>query len=153
MADTVAQWIFPATRMKYTTVSTPPTQVMIVCSRMIVSNPSAALPTMSTVMIRKAITLVAVPALQCSCANTVAVASVASAVSTISQPTLSIHETSAGSLFPCTPNAARDSTSVGADPRLPATAMKPTSRNETTIPISPATQACQKEMPKPSTYA
>src|SRR3984885_1526626 len=139
------------TRMKYTTVKIRVTTVMIVCSRMIVSNPSAALPTMSTVMIRNATTLVTSPELQPSRANTVAVASVASTVSTISQPTLSIHETSAGSLFPCTPNAARDSTSVGADPRLPATAMNPTSRNETTIPISPATQACQKEMPKPST--
>ncbi len=78
-------------------------------------------------------------------------ASVASTVSTISQPTFSIHDTSAGSLLPCTPNAARDSTSVGADPRLPATAMNPTSRNETTMPITPATQACQNEMPKPST--
>ena len=78
-------------------------------------------------------------------------ASVASTVSTISQPTLSIQDTSAGSLLPCTPNAARDSTSVGADPRLPATAMNPTSRKLTTIPISPATHACQNEMPKPST--
>ena len=151
MADTVAQWIFPATRMKYTTVSTPVTQVMTVCSRMIVSNPSAALPTMSTVMIRKAITLVPVPALQCSCANTVAVASVASTVSTISQPTLRIHDTRAGSLLPCTPNAARDSTSVGADPRLPATAMKPTSRNDTTMPMNPARHACQNETPPSST--
>src|SRR3984957_19140715 len=141
------------TRMKYTTVSTPVTTVMIVCSRMIVSNPSAALPTISTVMTRKAMTLVTSPELQPSRLNTVAVASVASTVSTISQPTLRIHETAAGSLLPCTPNAARDSTSVGADPRLPATAMNPTSRNETTMPMNPATQACQNEIPKPSTYA
>ena len=129
----------------------PVTTVMIVCSRMIMSKPSAALPTISTVMTRNAMTLVTSPELQPSRWNTVAVASVASTVSTISQPTLRIQETIVGSLFPCTPKAARDSTSVGADPRLPATAMNPTSRNETTIPISPATQACQKEMPNPST--
>ena len=129
----------------------PVTTVMIACSRMIVSKPSAALPTISTVMTMKAITLVTSPELQPSRWNTVAVASVASTVSTISQPTLSIQDTRAGSLLPCTPNAARDSTSVGADPRLPATAMNPTSRKVTTIPISPATQACQNEMPKPST--
>ncbi len=137
--------------MKYTIVSTPVTTVMMVCSRMIMSNPSAALPTISTVMTRNAMTLVTSPELQPSRWNTVAVASVASTVSTISQPTLRIQETSVGSLLPCTPNAARDSTSVGADPRLPATAMNPTSRNETTIPITPATHACQKEMPNPST--
>ena len=134
-------------------MSTPVTTVMIACSRMIVSNPSAALPTISTVMTRNAMTLVTSPELQPSRWNTVAVASVASTVSTISQPTFRIQETSAGSLFPWTPNAARDSTSVGAEPRLPATAMNPTSRNETTIPITPATQACQNEIPKPSTYA
>jgi len=66
---------------------------------------------------------------------------------------LRTQETIVGSLFPCTPNAARDSTSVGADPRLPATAMNPTSRNDTTMPTAPATQACQNEIPNPSTYA
>ena len=45
---------------------------------MIVSNPSAALPTISTVMTRKAITLVTSPELQPSRWNTVAVASVVS---------------------------------------------------------------------------
>src|ERR1700678_1658283 len=126
---------------------------MIACSRMIVSNPSAALPTISTVMIRNAMTLVTSPELQPSRWNTVAVASVASTVSTISQPTLSTHDTSAGGLLPGPPKAPRDNTRVGADPRLPATAMNPTSRNETTIPITPATQACQNEIPKPSTCA
>ena len=118
---------------------------------MMVSKPSAALPTISTVMTRKAITLVTSPELQPSRWNTVAVASVASTVSTISQPTLRIQDTRAGSLLPCTPNAARERTSVGAEPRFPATAMNPTSRKLTTIPISPATHACQNEMPKPST--
>jgi hypothetical protein len=51
-------------------------------------------------------------------------------------------------LLPFTPKAARLRTSVGAEPRLPATATKPQSRNETTMPTIPATTACQKEMPK-----
>jgi hypothetical protein len=49
-----------------------------------------------------------------------------------------------------TPNAARLSTSVGAEPRLPAMATKPHSRNETTMPTTPATTACQNEMPNPN---
>ena len=133
------------------TVKIPVTTVMTACSRMMVSKPRAALPTISTVMTMKAITLVTSPALQPSWWNTVAVARVASTVSTISQPTFSIQDTRAGSLLPCSPNAARDSTSVGADPRLPATAMNPTSRKLTTIPISPAATAWPNEMPKPST--
>src|SRR5215469_14302501 len=135
------------------TVSTPVTTVMIACSRMIVSNPSAALPTMSAVMMRNAMTLVTFPDDQPSWWNTVAIASVASTTRMISHPTFSSHDTSDGSLLPCTPNAARDSTSVGADPRLPATAMNPTSRNDTTIPIRPATHACQNDKPPSSTYA
>jgi len=42
---------------------------------------------------------------------------------------------------------------VGAEPRLPATAMSPQNRKETMIPISPSAIACQKETPKPSTNA
>ncbi len=42
---------------------------------------------------------------------------------------------------------------VGAEPRLPATAMNPQSRNETMMPISPSATACQNETPKPSTNA
>ncbi|HEX6453810.1 MAG TPA: hypothetical protein VF060_30655 [Trebonia sp.] len=151
--DTAVQWILPAARAKYTTVSTPVTTVMTACSRMIVSNPSAALPTISTVITTNATTLVASPELHPSRPNTVAVASVASTVSTISHPTLRTHATSVGSLFPVTPNAARDSTSVGAEPRLPASEMNPTSRNDATIPISPATHACQNDSLNPSTYA
>ncbi len=127
------------------------TTVMTACSRMIVSKPSTPPPTMRTVMIRKAMILVPSPPPQPSRANTVAVASVASAVSTISQPTQRIQEMTDGSLLPRTPKAARDRISVGAEPRLPASAMKPHSRNDSTIPIRPATEACQNEMPNPST--
>ena len=95
--------------------------------------------------------LVASPPPQPSRWNTVAVASVASAVSTISQPTHSTHEITDGSLLPRTPNAARDRIRVGAEPRFPATAMKPHSRKDRTIPIRPATEACQNEIPKPRT--
>jgi hypothetical protein len=71
--------------------------------------------------------------------------------STVSQPTVSSQEITAGSLLPRTPNAARLSTMVGAEPRLPATAMKPHRRNETTIPTIPTHSACQNEIPNPST--
>ncbi len=83
--------------------------------------------------------------------NTVAVASVARMISTVSQPTVSSQEITAGSLLPRTPNAARLSTMVGADPRLPATAMNPHSRKDTTMPTTPTMTACQNEMPNPST--
>jgi hypothetical protein len=33
---------------------------------------------------------------------------------------------------------------------LPATATKPQSRNEKTMPMTPAISDCQKEVPKPS---
>jgi hypothetical protein len=66
---------------------------------------------------------------------------------------LRIHATIVGSRFPRTPNAARDSTSVGADPRFPANEMNPTSRNDARMPISPAAHACQNDTPNPSTYA
>ena len=72
-----------------------------------------------------AMILVGVPLAQPSRSKTVAVARVARIVSTVSQPTVSIQEMTAGSRLPSTPNAARLSTSVGADPRLPATATKP----------------------------
>ena len=39
---------------------------------------------------------------------------------------------------------------VGAEPRLPAIAMTPQSRNETTMPTTATSAACQNEMPKPS---
>ena len=51
-------------------------------------------------------------------------------VRTVSQPRVSSQEITAGSRLPRTPNAARDSTIVGAEPRLPASATNPHSRNE-----------------------
>ena len=77
-------------------------------------------------------------------------ASVANAVSTVSQPTVRIHEIADGNRLPRTPNAARESSIVGADPRLPAIATNPHSRNENRIPTTPATSACQNEMPNAS---
>ena len=79
-----------------------------------------------------------------------AVASVAMIVRTVSQPTDISHEINAGSRLPRTPNAARESTIVGADPRLPANATSPHSRNEKTMPTRPVIAACQNEIPKPS---
>ena len=38
---------------------------------------------------------------------------------------------------------------VGAFDRLPASELKPTKRNERTVPIIAAAVACQNEMPKP----
>ena len=74
---------------------------------------------------------------------------VARAISTVSQPTSSTQEITAGSRLPRTPYAARLSTIVGAEPRLPPTAMNPHSTNENTMPITPAIRACQKEIPNP----
>ena len=82
-----------------------------------------------------------------------AVASVARIVSAVSQPTVSSQEIAVGSLLPRTPNAARESTIVGAEPRLPASATMPQSRNENRIPTTPATTACQNEIPNPSVNA
>ena len=42
---------------------------------------------------------------------------------------------------------------VGAEPRLPASAITPQSTNETTMPTIPATTACQNDTPKPSVNA
>ena len=69
----------------------------------------------------------------------------------VSQPMETSHETTPGTFCPLTPNAARLSTIVGAEPRLPAIAMTPQSAKETTIPTTVTTAACQNEMPKPST--
>ncbi len=107
--------------------------------------------TISRVTTTRAMTLVEVPPPQPSRSKTVAVARVASAVSTVSQPTVSAHEIADGRRLPRTPKAARLRTMVGADPRLPARATNPHSRNESRIPTTPAASACQKEMPKPST--
>ncbi len=153
MADTVLQWILSATSTTKTTVSTAVTTVMTVCMRMIKSKPITPPAMVSAVTTISAMTFVAVPPPQPSRSNTVAVASVARMISTVSQPTVSSQEIADGSLLPRTPKAARPSTMVGIEPRLPATAMNPQSRNEITMPTSPAAAACQNEMPKPSSNA
>ena len=153
IADTVCQWMWLATSAMNTMVRTPVTQVITVCMRMIRSKPSTPPATVSALTTIRAMTLTTVPPPQPSRSNTVAVASVARMISTVSQPTVSSQEMSEGSLLPRIPNAARPSTMVGAEPRLPATAMNPQSRKETMIPISPSAIACQNETPKPSTNA
>ena len=71
----------------------------------------------------------------------------------VSQPIEVSQEMTPGSFWPLTPKAARDSTMVGADPRLPAIAMMPQRANETITPTTVTSTACQNEMPKPSTNA
>src|SRR5580693_6958817 len=153
MADTVCQWILSATSAMNTTVNTPVTIVIQVCSRMIRSKPITPPKMVSPTTRISAITLVPSPPPVPTRWNTVAVASVARMTSTVSQPTVSSQEITVGSLLPLTPNAARLSTIVGAEPRLPATAMNPQARNDSTIPATPTMRACQNEMPKPSTNA
>lgn len=126
---------------------------MTVWNLMIRSKPITPTTTTSAATRTSAITLVPVPPPVPSRPKTVAVAMVASAHSTVSQPTVSSQETTAGSRLPRTPYAARLSTIVGAEPRLPTTATKPQSRNEKTMPMTPAASACRKEMPKPSANA
>ena len=125
------------------------TIVISACMRMITSNPSTPPRTTSAATTTSATTFVAVPPPQPSWVKTVEVARVASETSTVSQPTVRIQDRTAGSRLPRTPKAARLSTIVGAEPRLPAIATRPHSRNETTMPTMPATTACQNEMPKP----
>ncbi len=153
MADTVCQWILSATSAMNTTVDTPVTMVIQVCSRMIRSKPITPPKMVSATTMISATTLVPVPPPQPSRPNTVAVASVARMTSTVSQPTVSTQEIAAGSLLPLKPKAARLSTIVGAEPRLPATAMNPQARNDSTIPTTPTITACQNEMPNASTNA
>ena len=122
-------------------------------SRMIASKPRMPAATMTPATTRNATTLVRLPSPQPSRAKTVAVANVASDTRTVSQPTSSRYDTAPGSALPCRPKAARESTSVGADPRLPAIETKPTSRNESTAPATAATSAWARLRPKPSTKA
>ena len=151
--DTVCQWMWSATSAMNTTVNTPVTMVIQVCSRMIRSKPITPPKMVRPTTMISATTLVPFPPPQPSRANTVAVASVARMTSTVSQPTVSTQEIAAGSLLPLTPNAARLSTIVGAEPRLPATAMNPQARNDSTIPTTPTMTAWANEMPKSSTNA
>ncbi len=129
----------------------PVTTVIHACSRMIRLKPITPLTTVSAITTTSVITLTGVPAGQPSWWNTVGTASVARTTSTVSQPTFTIQEITAGSALPRTPNAARDSTIVGADPRLPAIAMSPQARNDNTIPMIETISACQNEIPNPST--
>jgi hypothetical protein len=152
-ADTMCQWILPATSAMNTTVNTPVTIVIQACSRMIRSKPITPPKMVSPTTRISAITSVPSPPPTPTRWNTVAVASVARITSTVSQPTVSSQEITVGSLLPLTPKAARLSTIVGAEPRLPATAMNPQARNDSTIPTTPTISACQNEMPKPSSNA
>ena len=108
------------------------------CSRMMKSKPStpAAIVTAATSTI--ATSLVPVPPPQPSRSSTVAVASVARMTRTVSQPTVSSQDSAAGSRLPRTPKAARLSTMVGAEPRLPASATSPQSVKDTTMPTTKA---------------
>ncbi len=73
-----------------------------------------------------------------------------SETSTVSQPTSSTQDRKAGRALPVTPKAARLSTIVGAEPRLPASATTPQSAKDSTMPTTAAIVACQKETPKPT---
>src|SRR3954462_12515260 len=148
-ADTVDQWMSSRTRITYTTVRIAVTTVMMVCSRITTANPATPASTVIAETTTSATTFVPVPPPQPSRVNTVAVASVASTTRTVSQPTVSSQDRPAGSRFPRTPNAARDSTIVGAEPRLPASAITPQRANDTMIPTTPAKTACQNEIPNP----
>src|SRR4051812_39482345 len=152
-ADTVDQWMSSRTRITYTTVRIAVTTVMMVCSRITTANPATPASTVIAETTTSATTFVPVPPPQPSRVNTVAVASVASTTRTVSQPTVSSQDSAAVRRFPRTPNAARDSTMVGAEPRLPASATTPHSANDTTMPTTPTIAACQKETPNPSVNA
>jgi hypothetical protein len=127
--------------------------VITACSRMMKSKPITPPTIVTPATTTMASTLVPVPPPQPSRSSTVAVARVARMTSTVSQPTVSSQDSAAGSRLPRTPNAARLSAMVGADPRLPASATSPQSRNETTMPMTPAIAPCQKDTPKPRTKA
>lgn len=62
----------------------------------------------------------------------------------VSHPIEVSHETIPGTFCPFTPNAARESTIVGADPRLPATAMSPQRKNENVTPTAVTRAACER---------
>ena len=126
------------------------TIVITICMRMIRLKPITPPAMIRAATTMSATTLVATPPSQPSSVKTVAVASTASAVSTVSQPTVRSQESTETSRLPLTPNTARLSTIVGADPRLPARAMNPQSRNEMMMPTTPTIVACQNEMPNPS---
>jgi len=81
--------------------------------------------------------------------KTVPVASVASDIRTISQPTKIKYESRPGITLPLTPKLARDRTIVGAFDFFPASELNPTSKKESTVPKKAAMVACQNEIPNP----
>ena len=85
--------------------------------------------------------------------KTVPVANVASEISTVSHPTKTKYERKPGRTLPLTPKAARESTIVVALDFFPARELKPTIKNERTVPSTAARVACQKEIPKPKKNA
>jgi hypothetical protein len=85
--------------------------------------------------------------------KTVPVASVASEINTVSHPTNTKYERKPGNTLPLTPKAARESTIVVALDFFPARELKPTIKNESTVPSIAARVACQKEIPKPKKNA
>ena len=106
---------------------------------------------MSAATTTQATTLVPVPPPQPSCLKIVAVASVARIARKVSHPIEVSQEMTPGTFCPVTPKAARDRTMVGAEPRLPAIAISPQSRNDTTTPTTVTSTACQNEISNPST--
>ena len=83
----------------------------------------------------------------------VPVARTAVIASEVSQPIDVSHETTPGTFAPCTPNAARDMTMVGTEPRLPPRAMTPQIMKDKTVPTIATMVACQKLIPKPRIHA
>ncbi len=83
---------------------------------------------------------------------TVAVAWTAMIARKVSQPTVRIHEIAAEMRLPLKPKAARDSTSVGAEPRLPAIAMSPQTRKDRATPTTDTMTAWVRDRPKPRTH-
>ena len=131
-------------------VRTMVASVIQVCSRMMTSKPRMPAATTSAAVTTKPSTFVASPPPQPSSPNTVAVPREASDTRTVSQPTSSTQERNVGSALPFTPNGARLSTMVGAEPRLPASATTPQSANDRTMPTTAAIVACQNDTPKPT---
>ena len=149
-AITAAKSMCPNTSTMYSTVSTAVTIVMASCIRMMRWKPNTPPPMTSSTTTMSVTILVGVPPSSPSSSNTVEVASTAREASTVSQPTVSSQAMTDGTRLPCTPNGARLSVSVGAEPRLPASEMNPQNRNDTKMPTIATTVACQNEIPKPS---
>ena len=86
-------------------------------------------------------------------AKTVFTASTVVTTMTISHPTRTRYETRVGTALPRTPNAVREMTIVGADARVPARLTRPTRKNDTTIPSTPARAVGMKLIPKAASKA